>query len=169
MAAMTETDTTNVVEFRRPPLNLPRVASPHPAGEEPLSPWRARAEHEKTSRIIKAGTDYCCSKSALAPGFVADHTCDGVFAGFGGIVGERHVRSADRSMKELIRLMESAAGVMAVELWSLASVAGYVLKESDENEIDTNGDELKFLKSFARLVGRLSREQYDRESASLQS
>jgi hypothetical protein len=54
-------------------------------------------------------------------------------------------------------------------LWSLASVAGYVLKESDENEIDTNGDELKFLKSFARLVGRLSREQYDRESASLQS
>jgi hypothetical protein len=166
---MIETNTTNVVEFLRPPLNLPRIPSPHPAGEGPLSPWMAGAEHEKTSRIIKAGTDYCCNKSALAPGFVADHTCDGVFAGFGGIVGERHVRKADRSMKELVRLMESASGVMAVELWSLASVAGYLLKEFEENEIDMNGDELKFLKSFARLVGRLSREQYDREGASLKS
>jgi hypothetical protein len=156
----------NVVKFQPPAVNPPRTVSRR---VEPLSPWKARAEHEKTSRIIRAATAYCCSKSTLAPGFIADHTCDGVFAGFGGIVGERHVRSAERSMKTLVRLMESTACVMTVELRSLASVAGYVLKEFEENQIDITGNELEFLKSFARLVDRLSKEQYDRESASLQS
>jgi hypothetical protein len=160
---------TNIVEFRRPASNLPRVVSPQPSGDEPLSPWMARAEQEKTSRIVKAGTAYCCSKAALAPGFIADHTCDRVFAGFEGIVGEKHVRNADRSMKELVKLMDAAAGVPAVELRSLASVAGFVLKEADENQIDMNNEELKFLKSFARLVARLSKEQYNRESALLRS
>jgi hypothetical protein len=160
---------TNVVEFRPPTLNLPWAASPQRSEGEPLSLWKARAEHEKTSSIIKAGTAYCCSKSTLAAGFIADHTCDGVFAGFGGIVGEKHVRTADRSMRELAKLIDSAAGVMSVELRSLASVAGFVLKESDDSGIDMNGAELTFLKSFARLVGRLSKEQYDRESATLHS
>jgi hypothetical protein len=159
----------NVVEFRRPALNLPQVASPQPAGGEPLSPWRARAEHEKTSSIIKAGTAYCCSKSTLAAGFIADHTCDGVFAGFGGIVGEKHVRTADRSMRELARLMDAAGGLMTVELWALASVAGFVLQESDESGIDIDDNELIFFKSFARLVGRRCKEQYERESATLRS
>ena len=37
---------------------------------------------------------YCCSQSTCAPGFIADHTCDGVFAGYGGIVGAKHVKVA---------------------------------------------------------------------------
>jgi hypothetical protein len=159
----------NVVEFRRPALDPPNVIPPQPSEGKRVSPWKARAEHEKTSSIIKAGTAYCCSKSTLPAGFVADHTCDGVFAGFGGIVGEKHIRTADRSMRELVKLMDSAAGVMSVELWSLASVAGFVLKESDDSGIDMDDAELGFLKSFARLVGRLSKEQYDRESAALRS
>jgi hypothetical protein len=77
---------------------------------------------------------YCCSQSTCAPGFIADHTCDGVFAGYGGIVGDKHMRAAGRAKRKLVKLMDQATGVPTVELWSLASVAGLILKLIEDDE-----------------------------------
>jgi hypothetical protein len=89
-----------------------------------LSPWKARSKREGTSDVIKAAVAYCCNKCTAEPGFIADHTADGVFAGYGGIVGGKYLKGADRSMRKLVKLMDGAAGLMTVEVWSLASVAG---------------------------------------------
>jgi len=51
---------------------------------------------------------YCCSKCTAEPGYIADHTCDGVFAGYGRIVGKKYLKAADRSMCKLVKLMDGA-------------------------------------------------------------
>jgi hypothetical protein len=58
---------------------------------------------------------------------------------------------------------------MTVELWSLASVAGFVLKQTEEVGVELVGEEMEFLKSFAQLVERLCKDQYSRELKAVQS
>jgi hypothetical protein len=138
------------------PINLPVQRSE----AEGLSPWKARSKREGTSEVIKAAVSYCCSKATAEPGYIADHTCDGLFAGYGGIVGDKHMREAARSLRKL---------VMTVELWSLASVTGSVLKQTEEVGVELVDEEMKFLKSFARLVERICKDQYNRESEAVRS
>jgi hypothetical protein len=47
--------------------------------------------------------------SANEPGYIADHTGNGVFAGYGGIVGAKNMRAADRSLRKLVK-MDGASG-----------------------------------------------------------
>ena len=54
---------------------------------------------------------------------------------------------------------------MTVELWAIASTAGLVMKQTDETGVELDDQEMAFLKSFARLVGRLCKDQYHREVA----
>lgn len=133
---------------------------------EGLSPWKAKSKHEETSSIIKAAVTYICNQSAWAPGFIADHTCDGVFAG--GIVGDKHTRAAARSKRKLVNLMDQATTVLTVELWSLASVVRFVVKQIEDDE-PFDQEELRFLKSFAGLVERLCEDQYKRELQAVKS
>jgi hypothetical protein len=112
---------------------------------------------------------YCCSKATAEPGYIADHTRNGVFAGCCGIVGDKYTREADRSLRKLVKLMDGATGLMTVELWSLASVASFVLKQSDAFDGELSGEEMGFMKSFARLVERLCRDQYNCEIQAVQS
>jgi hypothetical protein len=70
---------------------------------------------------------------------------------------------ADRSLRKLVKLADGASGPMTAEVWSLASVAGFVLKQADEAGLELHVDELAFLKSFTRLVERLCEDQYRRE------
>jgi hypothetical protein len=90
-----------VLALRPRAINLPVQR----AETEGLSPWKARSKHEETSDIIKAAVTYCCSKATAEPGFIADHTCDSAFAGYGGIVGGKYLKAADRSMRKLVKLM----------------------------------------------------------------
>jgi hypothetical protein len=154
-----------VLALRPRAINLPVQR----AEGEGLSPWKARSKHEETSDVIKAAVAYCCSKATAEPGYIADHTCDGVFAGCGGIVGDKYTREADRSMRKLVKLMNRSAGLMTVEVWSLASVAGFVLKQTEEVGVELVDEEMEFLKSFARLVERVCKDQYNRETAAVQS
>jgi hypothetical protein len=154
-----------VLALRPRAINLPVQR----AEAEGLSPWKARSKHEGTSNVIKAAVSYCCSKATAEPGFIADHTCDSVFAGYGGIVGDKHMREAARSMRKLVKLMNGATNLMTVELWSLASVTGSVLKQTEEVGVELDDEEVKFLKSFARLVERICKDQYNRESEAVQS
>jgi hypothetical protein len=151
-------------------LRLRAINLPIRRGEdEGLSPWKARSKHEETSNVIKAAVAYCCSKATAEPGYIADHTCDGVFAGYGGIVGAKYMRDADRSMRKLVKLMDGAAGLMTVEVWSLASAAGFVLKQTEEVGVELVDEEMEFLKSFARLVERICKDQYNRETEAVRS
>jgi hypothetical protein len=152
-----------VLALRPPAINLPAQRTE----EEGLSPWKAKSKHEETSNVIKAAVTYCCSKGAAEPGFVADHTCDAVFAG--GIVGRKYAREADRSLRKLVKLMDGSAGLMTVELRSLASVAAFVLKQTGEVGVELIDEEIEYLKSFARLVERLCKDQYDRELKAVRS
>jgi hypothetical protein len=111
---------------------------------------------------------YCCHQSTCAPGFIADHTCDGVFAGYGGIVGDKHMRAAGRSKRMLVKLMDQTTNVLTVELWSLASVARYIVKQIEDDK-PFDQEELGFLKSFAGLVERVCKDQYNRESQAVRS
>jgi hypothetical protein len=149
----------------------PRAINPpvQRAEDEGLSPWKARSKHEQTSDVIKAAVAYCCNKCTAEPGYIADHTGDGVFAGYGGIVGEKYLKAADRSIRKLVKLMDGAAGLMTVEVWSLASVAGFVLKQTEEVGVELVDDEMEFLKSFVRLVERICKDQYNRETTAVQS
>jgi hypothetical protein len=58
---------------------------------------------------------------------------------------------------------------MTVELWSLASAAGFVLKQTEEVGVELVDEEMEFLKSFARLVERVCKDQYNREGEALRS
>jgi hypothetical protein len=69
----------------------------------------------------------------------------------------------DRSMRKLVKLMNGASGLMTVEVWSLASVAGFVMKQTEEVGIELVDEEMEFLKSFARLVEQICKDQYHRE------
>jgi len=66
-----------ILELRPRAMNLPVQR----AEDEGLSPWKARSKREETSDVIKAAVTYCCSKATAEPGYIADHACDGVFAG----------------------------------------------------------------------------------------
>jgi hypothetical protein len=59
-----------------------------------------------------------------------------VFAGYGGIVGGKHMRAAERSLRNLVKLMDTADCVMTVELWCIASVASHIMRESEEPGAD---------------------------------
>jgi hypothetical protein len=72
-------------------------------------------------------------------------------------------------MRKLVKLMNGAAGLMTVEVWSLASVAGFVLKQTEEAGVELVDEEMAFLKSFAQLVERLCKEQYNREIKAVRS
>jgi hypothetical protein len=53
---------------------------------------------------------------------------------------------------------------------SVASVATYVIRQSEDlHDADLDDNEMAFLKSFARLVERLCRDQYGREIKAVQS
>jgi len=52
---------------------------------------------------------------------------------------------------------------MTVELWSLAGVASFVMKQADETGVEIVDHEMDSLKSLARLVERRCNEQYHRE------
>jgi hypothetical protein len=156
----------NVIQFAPLPVlkQTPLLTTNESEG---LSPWKTRSKREEASLIIKAAAAYCCHQSTCAPGFIADHTCDGVFAGYGGIVGDKHMMAADRSMRKLVKLMDKATAVLTVELWSLASVARFVMKQTDDGEA-FEGEEAAFVKSFAGLIKRLSAAQYHREIGQVQ-
>jgi hypothetical protein len=154
-----------ILELRPRAINPPVQSNP----DGGLSPWKARSKHEETSRLIEAAVSYCCNKATAEPGFIADHTCDGVFAGCAGIVGDRYSRGAARSLRKLVKLMGAADNLMTVELWSLASVASFVLKQTDEFGGELQDDEIGFLKSFSRLVERLCKDQYHRELRAVRS
>jgi hypothetical protein len=68
---------------------------------------------------------YVCNKSTAGPGYIADHTGDGVFAGHGGIVGEKYLNAADRSLRKLIKLIEKAKNPLTVEFcrWPASPVS----------------------------------------------
>ena len=135
---------------------------------EGLSPWKARSKREEKSIIIKAAVSYVCNQSTIAAGFIADCTCDSVFAGYGGVVGKKHVTAADRSIRKLTKLMDQSTEVLTVELRSLAGVAGFVMKQMEDDE-PIEEKEIAFLKSFAGLVGRLCKDQYYRETEAVRS
>ncbi len=134
-----------------------------------LSPWKAASRREEASDVIKAAVTYCCSKATVEPGFIADHTCDGIFAGYSGIVGGKYMREAERSLRKLVKLMGAADNLMTVELWSLASVASLVLKQADDPGDEFQDEEISFMKSFARLIERVCKDQYGREIKTGQS
>ena len=48
-------------------------------------------------------------------------------------------------------------------------VAGFVLKQTEETDVELVDKEMEFLKSFARLVERLCKDQYNRESNAARS
>ena len=83
-------------------------------------------------------------------------------------MAEKHVKVADRSMRKLVKLMDQSTGVLTVELRSLACVAGFVMKQMEDDE-PIEEKEIAFLKSFAGLVERLCKDQYDREIKAVQS
>ena len=149
-----------VIELKPSKPKQPRRAATH----EPSSCSKAdKVEREKNSQVLNAAVTYCCTKATGAAGFIADHTGDGVFAGYGGIVGGAYLDKAERSLRKLVKLMDQPDAVMTVELWSLAGVAGFILKEADEPGIEILDEEMEYLKSFLRLVGRFCHEQYERE------
>jgi hypothetical protein len=76
---------------------------------------------------------------------------------------------ADRSTRKLMKLMNGAAGLMTVEVWSLASVASFLLKQTEEVAAELVDEEMEFLKSFARLVERICKDQYNRETEAVRS
>ncbi len=78
------------------------------------------------------------------------------------------LRPAARSKRKLVKLMDQAATVLTVELWSLASVTQFIVKQIEDDE-PFDQEELRFLKSFAALVGRLCKDQYSRERLAAQS
>jgi hypothetical protein len=84
-------------------------------------------------------------------------------------VGGKYMREADRSLRKLVKLMGPADNLMTVELWSLASVASFVLKQADEPGEELQDEEIGFMKSFARLVERVCKDQYHREIKAVQS
>lgn len=147
-----------VIEFRSS-----KIKRRQPIHEPASCAMADKVERERNSHILKAAVTYCCTKSTNAGGFIADHTGDGVFAGFEGIVGGAYLDKADRSFRKLVKLMDRSDDVMTVELWSLASVAGFILKEATEPGMDLIDEEIEYLKSFLRLVGRFCHEQYERE------
>jgi hypothetical protein len=100
-----QSPSATVLALRPRAINLPVQR----AEDEGLSPWKARNKREETSRIIEAAVTYCCSKATAEPGYIADHTGDGAFAGYGGIVGGKYLKAADRSMRKLVKLMDAAA------------------------------------------------------------
>lgn len=61
-------------------INLPAQRAEY----EGLSPWKAMSKREEQSLIIKAAVSYVCSQSTIEAGYIVDHTCDGVFAGWRG-------------------------------------------------------------------------------------
>ena len=168
-------DSPNAVHALLPSATVlelrPRAINPpiQRAEDEGLSPWKAGSKREAASDVIKAAVTYCCSKATAEPGYIADHTRDGVFAGCCGIVGDKHTRTADRSLRKLVKLMDGATGLMTVEVWSLASVASLVLKQSDEFDGELEDKEISFMKSFTRLVERLCKDQYHRETQAVRS
>jgi hypothetical protein len=142
-------------KVKRPPPSIPC---------EPASSSMAdKIDLEKNSHILKAAVTYCCTKATGAAGFIADHTGDGVLAGYEGIVGGPYLAKAERSLRKLVKLMDQADDVMTVELRSLAGVAGFILKEADEPGMEIVDDEMEYLKSFLRLVGRFCHERYECE------
>lgn len=58
---------------------------------------------------------------------------------------------------------------LSVELWSLASVAGFMINLGTEPGAELQDDEIAFLKSFAGLVERLCKDQYQRETEAVRS
>jgi hypothetical protein len=72
-------------------------------------------------------------------------------------------------MRRLVKLMKGSAGLMTVELWSLASVAGFVLNQTEEVGVELVDEEMEFLKSFVRLVERICKDQYNRETEAVRS
>jgi hypothetical protein len=90
-------------------------------------------------------------------------------SGYGGIVGDRYMRGAGRSLRKLVKLMGAADNLMTVELWSLASAASFVLKQADEPGGELEDEEIGFMKSFARLVERLCKDRYNREIQTVRS
>jgi hypothetical protein len=84
-------------------------------------------------------------------------------------VGDKYLNAADRAMRKLVKLMDGAAGLMTVEVWSLASVAGFVMKQTEETGVGLVDEEMEFLKSFARLVERVCKDQYNRETNAVRS
>lgn len=84
-------------------------------------------------------------------------------------MGEKHVKGADRSIRKLVKLMnQPSTGMLTVELRSLACVAGYVMKQMEDDE-PIEEKEIAFLRSFARLVERLCEDQYKRELQAVRS
>jgi hypothetical protein len=69
-----------ILELRPRAINPPVQRAVY----EGLSPWKAKSKREESSSIIKAAVSYVCNQSTIAAGFIADRTCDGVFAGYGG-------------------------------------------------------------------------------------
>jgi len=153
-----------ILELRPRAINLP-VQRPE---DEGLSPWKAKSKREETSELIKAAVAYCCSMATAEAGYIADHTCNGVFAGYGGIIGDKHMRAADRSLRKLVKLMNGATDLMTVELWSLASVSVFIMNKGKEPGEEIESEEMEFLQSFARLTERICKVQYDREIKAVQ-
>jgi hypothetical protein len=150
----------NILRF--PATNPPRLEQLSAKGISP-----ATRDNENTSQIIEAAVAYCCSKGTYEFGFIADHTGNCVFASHEGVVGKRHQDAAYRSICKLTKLMDRPRGLMTVEVISLASVANFVLKQTENPDIDFEfaDEELQFLKSFARLVEQLCKDQYHRDLA----
>jgi hypothetical protein len=149
-----------VIELK--PSKATRPPRPIPC-EPASSSIDDKVECEKNSRILNAAVTYCCTKATGAAGFIADHTGDGVLAGYDGIVGGPYLDKAERSLRKLVKLMNQTNDVMTVELWSLAGVAGFILKVADEPGMEIVDEEMEYLKSFLRLVGRFCHERYERE------
>jgi hypothetical protein len=49
----------------------------------------------------------------------------------------------------LLAEVNGATGLMTVELWAIASVAGVVMKQTEETSVEFLDEEMEFLKSFA--------------------
>jgi hypothetical protein len=160
------TQGATVVKLRPPkveqrPLPVPCEVSPSSKAD--------KIEHEKNSQILKTAVTYCCSKATAAASFVADHTGESLFAGYDGIVGGAHLDKAERSLRKLIKLMNRSDDLLTVELWSLASVTGFILREADEPGIELEEEQREYLKSFVRVVERQCHTRYEQEWAAAHS
>ena len=131
--------------------------------EPPAEITDDKSEGESRSPILKATVTYACGKGSATASFIADHTGNMLFGGHGGIVAGPLLDRADRSLRKLVKLMDQTDEVLTVELWSLAAVAALVLKEAEDPGAELLAHELRYLKSFLRLVERQCADRYGRE------
>jgi hypothetical protein len=118
-------------------------------------PEETREEREAKSPAIKAAVRYIGAMAAMHEGFKADHTSDGVVAGFSDGGAPTQLRIARRALNKLILSCRLSQDASPVEMAAKASVAKFIMVQwrSKNWEIqDPKDNEGLFLDAFADQV-----------------